>query len=281
MFNSFFYNRTIENYTKCILDLFNNINIQKYNTDKIPLETKHVYIDYGPKDKLYQRRKEDYSSEGGTKYYIQLPRMVLTGPSLSRDIERAVSTNSIRYWYIQALDIQDVDSFINDIQPTPYNFEYTLSIRTNRIEEWAQIVEQILPAFNPYVYIRTREIANLNVERDIPVGIGSINPIFENNPQSETTKRSIICDIPITVKGWLYGNQSSINNMIKYIDSKYFVEDIEEGFDRTSVLVSQYNTSAAEYDNDGNIITSAIPEYYSFSGINNNDNYYFTSGESF
>jgi hypothetical protein len=69
--------------------------------------------------------------------------------------------------------------------------------------------------------------------------------------------------------------------MIKYIDSKYFVEDIEEGFDRTSVLVSQYNTSAAEYDNNGNIITSAIPEYYSFSGINNNDDYYFTSGESF
>lgn len=269
MFDNFFGNNTIEKTTIALLNMFSNINIQMTKADGSVIKEYPVPISAGPRSKLYDIRKEDYSSEGGTKYYLQLPRMVITGPSLSYDPNRAYATNEIRHFYSDTLNIEDIDSFITDIQPVPYDFDFTLSIRTNRMMEWSQIIEQFLPAFNPSAYIRVKEFSNINIERDLKVTIGGIVPVFEGDPQTETTKRSIVSDIAITIKGWIYGYQSTAK-IIKYIDSSYIIDNgNSEG-----VVSEEYITSGGYQD------SSIIPEDYSFSATDG-EKIYYTSAISY
>lgn len=263
MFQNFYGNNTIQNVTVALLSMFNQIYVQTVTSAGEVINNYRVPIDSAPKSKLYQIRKENYSSESepNQKYYVQLPRMVLSIPSLSYDPERAYATNEIRHFYIDALNVQDVDGFITDIQPVPYNFNYTLSMRTNLIEEWTQIIEQILPAFNPSAYLRIKEFPNLNIERDLQVNISpNIAPNFEES-QTETTKRTISCDIQLTVNGWLYGIRGT-EKLIKYIDSRYLIND---------VVSEQFVTSAVTD-------LSAAPSEYSFSALSDDkDTYLFTS----
>ena len=282
MIPNFYGNKTIENVTIALLDMFNDVYVQVLTSAGDEVQNYRVPITVGPRSKLYDIRKEGYTSEGGTKYYLQLPRMALSFPSLSYDQNRACATNNIRYFYATELEVQDMDTFITDIQPTPYNFEYTLSIRTNTMTEWTQIVEQFLPFFNPAAYIRIRELSSINIERDLKVSIGSVSPVFENDPQSETTKRSIICDISLTVEGWLYGSQDTFK-IIKYIDSKYYIDQSSE-LGTSAVDVSYYSTSGIGVTSAGKPITSAIPDssVYSFSGESENSNlYWFTSATNY
>lgn len=281
MIPGYYGSNTISNITIALLNMFNDVYVQVLTSAGEEVQNYRVPITTGPRSKLYDIRLENYIPNG-TKYYLQLPRMALSFPSLSYDQNRAYATNNIRYFYAKNLEVQDMDTFITDIQPTPYNFEYTLSIRTNTMTEWTQIIEQFLPFFNPVAYIRIKELPSINIERDLKVSIGSVSPVFENDPQSETTKRSIISDISLTVEGWLYGSQDT-SKIIKYIDSKYYI-DQSSGLGTSAVNVSYYSTSGIGITSAGEPITSAIPETsaYSFSGESeNSDLYWFTSATNY
>jgi len=278
------YNKTIENVTVALLDTLDEVYYEIVTSANVSVETRKVPINWGPWSKLESIRLENYTSEGGTKYYQSLPRMALSGPTLSWDPERSTSINELRYFYNESNSLNDVDGFFQQIQPVPYNFEYTLEIRSHSMDQWCQIVEQILPAFNPALYLSVKEFSYLNVKRQLPVVMGGATPNFENEPSTESNKRYISANIPITIAGFIYHNQDSTNKqkLIKYINSNYYVDMSTDVGGTSAVMTETYHTSGYEADTSGSP-TSAVPTSgYEFSGYSDVSNaYWFTSAESY
>ena len=216
----FYYPRTIKNVTIALLDLFNDVRVQRFDSGTSTTVVKDINpipITYGPVEKFQQIRQEDRSLK---KYYLQLPRLALTLDNIQYAAERVVSPNNIRY-FTSGAPISEHNSFVSDIQPTPYDFLFTVHVRTDSMEDFSIIMENILPYFNPTLYLRVKEFSFLTIERDLPVILESTTVEFIE-PQSDDETRQINGTVSLKVEGHLYRPVDSAK-IIKIINTDYFV----------------------------------------------------------
>lgn len=220
--------------------LFNHISIKRYDDDGNVVKTiDPIDLSWGPLHKYFIKRLEDGSSK---RYYLPLPKMALTLTSFQYSSDRAISTNQLRDLYDQAIGIQNLDLFWNDVMPSPWDFSFQLSIRTESMQDLSQILEQILPFFNPSVYLRVKEFSFLNVERDLRVTLGGVSTEFLDE-QDEENVRYVNATLDFTVDGMLYRPIKN-SKVIREIISKY-------GFYDDSVTLESFSTSG--------LATSAFP----------------------
>ena len=88
--------------------------------------------------------------------------------------------------------------------PVPYNLSFELAIISKNQEDGLQILEQILPYFQPHYNLSVKLIPELSETKDVPVVLNSVEyeDDYENNFQ---TRRAIIYTLQFTVKTYLYG----------------------------------------------------------------------------
>jgi hypothetical protein len=219
---TYYYPETIRNVTVSILDMFNDFHIKRY--DKTPtknagiVKTVHVPISFGPVEKRH------FDELRGTKDGWQappVPRMCLVLDGIEYDASRASGINELRHFYDTNLLVRDVDQFFTDINPAPYNFNFTLSILTDSLSDFSQIVENILPYFNPNRFLRVKEFSFLNIERDLPVQLGNISPNFSQDMEVGDEKK-INADVSLIIKGWMY-RPISYEKIIKIVNTNFFI----------------------------------------------------------
>lgn len=192
----------LRTYTLALLDVFNEIKIRQYEADFITIKKViDVPIQYGATEKEYMERLEDATHEGGDRYYQSVPRMSLILTGIDRDSQRAKSVNEGRSLEIQSFS--DPDQFYHDYEPTPVNFMFDLRVKVRKTEHLQQILEQILPYFNPSLQLRVKEIPFLNIERDIQCTIDTTSLDIKNDMDS-TQLRDIDISLPITLRGYMY-----------------------------------------------------------------------------
>ena len=66
-----------------------------------------------------------------------------------------------------------------NFNPVPYNITYQLFIFTATAENGLQIVEQIVPYFQPDYTVTINMIPDMNIKRDVPIVLGDIQ--YEDN----------------------------------------------------------------------------------------------------
>lgn len=300
----YYYPETIKNVSIALLDMFNDMVVKKYDTSGNTIKTQNVPLTFGPVDKIGRDRVENhyYDTSGtgrdtqvyesGQRYYPLLPRMALVLQDISYDPNRAYGVNEWRTWFTETLEISgtsDIDSVLRDYQPTPYTIGYTLDIRSDSLDYFAQIMENILPYFNPKLMMRVKEFSFLNVERDLPVSILSISPEMTDELDENGTKYTNAA-IAIQVEAFMY-RPFEYSKVIKYINSKYLIAT--DAGTVTSATTSAGLVSASKYDTSGVstsggvLDTSAIPPSgtYNISGTLSGDipetYYYFTSADPY
>jgi hypothetical protein len=151
-------------------------------------------------EKIYMVRTEDYTAESessGQRYYQTLPRLALNFDSLVYAPDRVTGANEEREFISGTGDTR------TDLMPTPYNFGYTLSIKSEYLTDMSMLLENILPYFNPKLYLRVKEFSFLNLERDLPVTLNSFTPSFSDE-LDKTQKRTLEASISFTVEGFMY-----------------------------------------------------------------------------
>ena len=100
--------------------------------------------------------------------------------------------------------------------PTPYNFDFTLSIMVKNSDDGTQILEQILPYFSPAYQVTMNEMNTMGIKRDIPI-------IFTGLSTEDTyegdflTRRALIHTLTFTVQAFLYGPIDDIR-VIREVD---------------------------------------------------------------
>jgi hypothetical protein len=258
----YYYAKTVFGVTVALLDQYSGLTVNRFDSTSANsiVKTINVPLTFGPMEKAYQFRKE---LDSGQRYYLQLPRMALVFNGITFAADRAKSLEEQREWLNEYVNITGVASntLFEDFQPTPWDFHFTLFIRTEFMEDFSQIIENILPYYAPKSFLRVKEFSFLNIERDLPVLMGGVNTDFSDDVD-ETQQREINGNIDLTVEGQLYKPVSAAK-IVKTIKSQYFI--------------GNNNVFVHSYDISGFNATSAVPTSgWDTSGYNIDTNVYWT-----
>lgn len=232
--NTHFYHRVTRKMVVAFGTLFNNIRLVRYNkAGTQEIERINVPLQYAQKEKFYQRITQD--PELTKEVQMTLPRMSFELTSIVYDPLRK------RNLFAESYSPESATT-IKSIRTTPYNFEFELSIYVRNTEDGTQIVEQILPYFNPD-YNLTIDIIGLSDQKvDVPFILQSINYQVDDLGSPDTT-RVLIWTLTFTAKGYMFGPIVS-RDVIRKATANTFNSVFElEG--KRSIVVS--NTGSGTY----------------------------------
>lgn len=223
----FYYPRTILNLVTLFCNQFSGISCKKFDANNNVVDSFPVPINFGPINKTQDDSLEGPNSqyfdlngnEIGKRFYETIPRMSVVLDSLQYDSSRATSSNEYRNFYAQSLSAS-YETF-SDYIPSCYNIGCTLFIKTNSLDYMSQILESVLPYFNPSLILRVKEFQFLpSIERDIPCKLLGVN-LDQSGDMQDSDQRHINCSISFSMEAVLY-RPFDISNIITTINSKIF-----------------------------------------------------------
>jgi hypothetical protein len=167
----------------------------------------------------------------------RLPRISIQIANITPDVQRYSGKNLKRILNRQIVGANG-NKLDFDIQPYPINIEYTVSVWCKYFEHWAQIFENIVPWFDPYMIVGVKE-RNYNIERELKVGLTSagLNNTFE---MEGPAMRIIRGDLGFTVETWAY---KTLNKEVSELIEKVEVHVIEltNPFSSETISISATN----------------------------------------
>jgi hypothetical protein len=220
MFNQF-YNKSLRKLVVGFGSLFNNIYVSHANPDNInsPLDIR-VPITYAPQEKFIRRLLEPSSINDATRIENQLPRLSYIMTNVSPDPTRRRS----KFVSISSPDVvnnecQDTGQSINDV--IPINVGFNLFVYTRHIDDTLQIIEQILPYFNPD-HIVEIDLNDVQTNVRIPITLAS-NNINERYDGDFGNRRINISSLSFVAKSYIYGQIQSVTT-INNVDTNITID---------------------------------------------------------
>ena len=131
----------------------------------------------------------------------------------------------------------------------------TLSLLVKNAEDGTQILEQILPFFTPSFIVPIKEVEELNIVRDTPVILESVD-VQDTYEGDYLTRRVLEWTLGFTLKGYLYGSQDN-RKTIKKSTAKIVNIDTNKDFSHQEYQVNP--TTATELDDYG--FSASITEF--------------------
>ena len=124
---------------------------------------------------------------------------------------------------------------------------------TASAEGGLQIIEQILPYFQPDYTVTINAIPEMGIKRDVPITLNSVN--YEDTYDGAfTTRRAVNYTLGFTAKTYLYGPLHS-SKVIKETQTDMFV-DTASGATREERIVVVPNPTTADADDDFGFTTT-------------------------
>jgi hypothetical protein len=211
----YFYNQGMRKLTVAFGMLFNNIYFKKTDRQGNPVQSVKVPLAYGPKEKFLVRldQQPDLTNK---PFATTLPRMGFEITGINYDTSRKLT----RVQKFRALKGDTTQRLDYNYMPVPYNISFTLNTFTATSEQGLQIVEQILPYFQPDFTVTINMIPELNIKRDVPIILESVN--YEDSYTGDfQTRRAVIYTLNFTAKTYLFG-PSKTGDVIKTAQSDIF-----------------------------------------------------------
>ena len=210
--------------------VFNNIRIARDDDSGNISQVMRVPLAYSTKQKFLSRIALIPDAESRGEVAIILPRMGFEIQQLNYDPSRKVSPIQ-RNKAVGTGD--DANTVRTSFVSTPYNMSVSLYIFAKNQEDGLQIVEQILPFFNPDFNVTVNEMPALGVKRDIKITLDGVN--YDDNYEGDFADRqSIIWTLNFTMRLNFYGLVSN-QSVIKEAIAQLYEND---GLDPLSVKVT-------------------------------------------
>ena len=211
-----FYHETIRKMVVTFGTIFNNVNIvRKDNNDNIVQKMK-VPLAYGPKQKFLVRLDQDANLD--SKVAITLPRLGFEIQNLTYDATRKLNRVQ-KFKKVKSSNSSQLDS---QFMPVPYNLDFELYAMAKQSDDALQIVEQILPYFQPDYTVTINDMADMGIKRDVPIVLNSIS--YEDSYRGDfAERRAIIYTLTFTAKFYLYGPVTS-DKVIKTVQVDQYAD---------------------------------------------------------
>ncbi len=216
MISNYFYHEIIRKTIVAFGTLFNDIQIKHKDNAGDDFSIITVPISYGPIQKFLARLEQVPDLK--RRAAITLPRMAFEMTGIQYDPSRKSSTMQT----FRTFDKTNDDKPTKVFMPVPYDVNIRLSILSKLNEDTLQIVEQILPYFQPNLNVTVDLVSSIGEKRDIPIVLNNIS-IQDDYEGDFTTRRSLIYTLDFTAKTYLFGpagNQTE--GLIKKVQVDYY-----------------------------------------------------------
>lgn len=198
MLNQTFYWGTIRKSIVAFGNMFNDIYIERRNSSGSTIQTIKVPLSYAPKQKFIQRIVQQPVLEEN-KIQVVLPRMSFEMTGIYHDPNRKISPIT------QNRNINTTTTTVNgQYAPSPYNINVSLYVYSKNQDDGLQIIEQILPYFNPDYNLTLKAVPLLDIKNDLPILLENIS--YEDQYEGDfASRRSIIWTLNFIMKLNFYG----------------------------------------------------------------------------
>ena len=204
----YFYNEILRRTIIAFGTLFNNISITHTDSSDNTVSVTKVPLAYGPTQKFLARLTQSPDLNQSTA--ITLPRMSFEFTGMTYDPSRKVSTT-------QQFVVQDPDTTTPSekkaYMPVPYNMQFELAIMSKLNDDALQIVEQILPYFQPSYNVTVELVSSIKEKRDIPIVLENIT-MQDDYEGDFTSRRVLYYTLRFTAKTYLFGPVSTATDDI-------------------------------------------------------------------
>jgi hypothetical protein len=210
----YFYNEIFRSVIIGFGSLFNGIQIQHKDENDTTFSVIKVPLAYGPTQKFLARLKQNPDLNAPVQ--ITLPRMSFEFTNLSYDSSRK-STQTQTVIYTDPDGTETKKGYL----PVPYNMTITLSIYTKLNDDMLQIIEQIVPYFQPGYTLPIKFLGNLNEVINVPVQLENID-MSDDYEGNFDTRRALIYTLTFTAKTYVFGPLKDVSgDIIKKVTVGY------------------------------------------------------------
>jgi hypothetical protein len=221
MLDQRFYWGTIRKAIVAFGNMFNNINVERRDADGNIIQILKVPLSYSGKSKALARIQQRPNVDDRNVQII-VPRIAFEMTTLNYDYNRKISP-------VQQSRAVNATTTTLDSQyaPTPYNINVQLYVYVKNQDDGLQIIEQILPYFNPDYNLTMKSIPQLNIKNDLPIILDSVS--FEDNYDGDfEDRRTIIWTLSFTMKLNFYGPVNKQGIIKKVVASTFNNANLSE-----------------------------------------------------
>ncbi len=246
MLGKHFYNESIRRTIIGFGTLFNNIELRRKDKDGVVKQTIKVPLAYGPMEKFLARVEAESDLDKRRPTQIQLPRISFELKSISYDASRKLGPTQV----CRTAKSGETEKSYTHYLPVPYNLDFEVGIISKNNDDAVQIIEQILPFFQPYFSITINMVAETSEKKDIPILLNNVS-IQDDYEGDFTQRRTIIYTLTFTAKSYIYGPVTT-SDVIKKVNI-----DIGTAINANRYVTYSVTPKALEDLNDDGQINSA------------------------
>ena len=233
----YFYNEILRKTIISFGTLFNGLTIkQEGSTVKVPLA-------YGPTQKFLARLEQAPNLSQATQ--ISLPRMSFEFTGMTYDSSRKVTTTQT----IAVKNPDDGTDIKKVFMPVPYNMQFELSIMSKLNDDMLQIVEQILPYFQPAYNLTIELVEQVKEKKDIPIILENIT-MQDDYEGDFTSRRVLLYTLRFTAKTYLFGPVTSASKDIIKKATVNYLSGRDPSFATRDVTYSVTPRAIKDYTGD-------------------------------
>ena len=243
MLGTYFYHEIIRKTVIAFGTLFNDVYIRHHDSAGKDIGEFKVPVSYGPRQKFLARIQQQ--PELNKAVQLTLPRMSFEMNSITYDPSRKSGIT-------QTFKAKDGEKIKKVFMPVPYNLGFELNILTKLQDDSLQIIEQILPFFQPGFTLTIDLADQIGEKRDVPMVLEDISFTDDYEGNFET-RRALIYTLRFTAKTYMFGPiADSTDGLIRKVQLDYYTDTNT----RTATREMRYSVKAkAKKDyNEDNVI---------------------------
>ncbi|WCZ66393.1 proximal tail sheath stabilization protein [Yersinia phage MHG19] len=247
------YNSSLRRYIVLMGDLFSHVQVARRRSDE-GIQYIKVPISYASKEKFMAALNKNnaiQSTENIAKIETILPRMNLHMVDLMYNAQYKTSIQNRTT--ARNPKSAEPDRMVSQYSPTPVKMMFELGIYTRHQDDMYQIVEQIMPYFQPHFNTTITEMYDNDItfERDVRIVFQSISP-DEQIEGDNITRRRLEWSIIFEVNGWIYPPVSNLEGEIRTVYLDFFANhkqlEAKGNFESVDVEVLPRHVEGAEWD---------------------------------
>ena len=244
MLGTYYYHEILRKTIIAFGTIFNDIHIRHRDGAGKESSDMRVPLAYGPMQKFLARLEQQPDLNRAVQ--ITLPRMSFETTNIAYDATRKGGIT-------QTFKATDGNKLRKVFMPVPYNIGFELNILVKLNDDALQIVEQILPYFQPSFNVTIDLVNVIGEKRDVPIVLDNIS--FQDDYEGDfATRRALIYTLNFTAKTYLFGPVSdSSEGLIKKVQVDYHAS-VNTETARRELRFTATPQAREDYDDDNTTV---------------------------
>ena len=263
MFGHKFYHTSLRKYIILFGTLFNDIHIQRRNSNDNVIQTIKCPLTYAPREKVTARLEQNPNLT--EQQAVLLPRISFEMTTLMYDPARKL--NTMNKWKKDAGNAATGGKIKHTFQPVPYDISFDLNIYTRYAEDATQILEQIIPFFTPEFTATIDLVPDMGIKVDVPIVLESLSSQDTYEGDFET-RRALIWNLGFRMKAYLFGPERE-QAAIRKSNTNFYTTHANGAFGNTPATAVKIQPGLLA---NGSPTTNAAASI-SANSINSSDNF--------